>query len=468
MKRVVVFGASSLIGQAMRLCVPPDIEPIWCRRRADPLHYGVDLIGSPATGADDPRDLFLRHFAPAAVINLAGENRADIVERAEWRSRAINVQAPAWLSWWCAQHNAHYVHLSSDQVFGGEPPEVLRGDVRSMPPFAPDSNRIPVNRYGGQKLQAEAEVGAAGSSWTIVRPGFLLGVRPMPLVGQENFAEHWLSLPECPAEAEKRPVTLSMLVTEVADRWFSPCFAWEVARRLWEIACDEPLRHAVHVALPIRTTRHELAQQLRTDLDIEPVPMECERWSLPAAVNTSMALVIANDSPSTLALRLRIALFECQQDYTRRQDLGSIQRFREISIFQGQLDDQIKDMSSDHSVPAYRDLCAAVVARLKSENVTEALCLGDGIGDMTIALGRAGIHGIYHDIKDSLAAKFADFRQWLYLGSSTMYCTESMEPLIPAMPGEMQAIIAIDWLTFCSTTGAVMAMLSFLVLPPKI
>ena len=27
-----------------------------------------------------------------------------------------------------------------------------------------------------------------------------------------------------------------------------------------------------------------------------------------------------------------------------------------------------------------------------------------------------------------------------------MYCTESMEPLIPAMPGEMQAIIAIDWM----------------------
>ncbi len=65
---------------------------------------------------------------------------------------------------------------------------------------------------------------------------------------------------------------------------------------------------------------------------------------------------------------------------------------------------------------------------------------------MSIALGKAGIHGVYHDIKDSSAAQFAEFRQQLYLGTCDMACTREGESLIPVAPGSMEAIIAIDWL----------------------
>lgn len=431
MRRIVVFGASSLIGQSLRLCVPPDVEPVWCRRSADLFHRRLNLTGHPVTGPD-PRDLFLQHFAPAAIINLAGENRADIVERSDWRYREINVQAPAWLSWWCANHNAHYVHLSSDQVFGGTAPSPLVGSPYVSPPFEAKSNRFPVNRYGAQKLYAEMEVGAAGNSWTIVRPGFLLGVRPMPLVGRENFAERWLSLAAHPAEAAT--------LTEVADRHFSPCFAWDLAQRLWEIAAGEPLQRAVHVALPIRTTRHEIAQRLRTDLEIEAVPMAAERWSLPMALDTSFG-----DLVTISEFMVGLELERCIDEYVSRQSIDVPQRRREWRIYPGAIDVLALGPASDVAcTAAQRDFREAIIARLKAEGVTEVLCLGDSLGDLTIALSRAGIHGIYTGAKNSTETRFAEFRQWMYLGQSTSYYIEGPEPLIPARPGELQAVIALN------------------------
>ncbi len=73
--KVVVFGASGIIGQHLRLCVPASIEPVWVRKSADPLHLGLDLTDPTA------RDRFLERHKPDVIINLAGESRPDVVER---------------------------------------------------------------------------------------------------------------------------------------------------------------------------------------------------------------------------------------------------------------------------------------------------------------------------------------------------------------------------------------------------
>ena len=93
--KVVVFGASGIIGQHMRLAVPQGITPVWMRRKADPLHRGLDLTDDAA------REAFLLQEKPDVIVNLAGESNTDKVEREPEKYWPINVQLPAALAKWC-------------------------------------------------------------------------------------------------------------------------------------------------------------------------------------------------------------------------------------------------------------------------------------------------------------------------------------------------------------------------------
>lgn len=491
--RIIVIGAGGIIGQAMRLCCPADVEPVYTRTRAwrrneqEMWFYGFDLTQQPKSAdLPDPRSVFLSSFKPHAVINLAGENRPDVVERHPRRYEAVNIQGPAWLSNWCGLNGAHYVHVSTQAVFGGEPKNAKgqtsdwASDPSARPPYGADSARIPVNAYGMQKYLAEVEVSAQSKSWTIVRPTFVLGVRPMPTIGRQNPIEYWMSAQAPIAESQ----TVASL-REVNDRWFSPSFAGDVAHLLWEIAQGAPRRTAVNVGLPISTTRYDLAQRLRTDLEIEPVSHDVAFPGLAPRPKDTTYAVDCVTSSATLAG----GLDQCEKQYVHREAIQIKQRAAELSIFLGknqieceqclrrafgfwhcqiaedwrkanpQTDDQILDwyrktdaylweLSAYHLDPGfnYGGMCTGIIDRLKADDVQEALCLGDGIGDMTIALGKARIHGIYHDLWGSRTAEFADFRQQIYLGHSDMACTRGWEPLIPVESGSMQAILSADFL----------------------
>jgi dTDP-4-dehydrorhamnose reductase len=63
---VLILGASGIIGQHMRLCVPDGIEPVWVRRTADPITLGCDLEDVVAL------DKLLSDHRPHVVVNLAG------------------------------------------------------------------------------------------------------------------------------------------------------------------------------------------------------------------------------------------------------------------------------------------------------------------------------------------------------------------------------------------------------------
>ena len=169
--KVLILGASGIIGQHMRLCVPEGVEPIWHRREADLLHAGMDLTGVGPWGNWSD----LAEAADAAVvINLAGESRPDVVEKAPDNHATVNSEIPWLISGWCRDHGMHYVHVSTQAVLGG-----------GNPPYSANEQptETPVNEYGHQKLLAEDYIWRLGSGWTIVRPTFVLGIRPMPAHG---------------------------------------------------------------------------------------------------------------------------------------------------------------------------------------------------------------------------------------------------------------------------------------------
>lgn len=271
--RILVLGAGGIIGAHLKAVRPDSVTPYFARYSDWDICDRSSLIAQ------------LAGIKPDAIINLAGQNSPDVVERNPGKYRPVNVEVPAFLSAWSQANGCHYVHVSSQAVFGGMPEGLTQSHMVAsfLPPYGPDSPRMPVNQYGLQKLQAESEVISGGKSWTIVRPTFVLGVRPL-IIGRENPVEQMLSPVQAVAEGE----TVATM-RQVCDRWFSVSFAWDVAAKLWEVAMGQPQRRPIHVGIPFRTNRHILASYLRPDLNVEPVSHDSFEGLAPRPIDTTYA-----------------------------------------------------------------------------------------------------------------------------------------------------------------------------------
>ena len=453
--KILVLGASGIIGQHLRLCIPQGVEVIFARKSADALHVGVDLVAPGALAK------LLQAERPNAIINLAGESRPDIVEKDPEQFHFINAVIPGELARWCQRNNAHYVHVSTQAVFNGE-----------RPPYHPKSQRLPVNEYGRQKIEAEQRVEQVGSGWTIARPTFVLGVRPMPAIGRKNPIEQMLF------KGHQR---------QVADRWFSPAFAFDVARELWEIATHEPQMRAVHIGIGAPVSRYDLAQQISLVYSSAEVAAVCHDefpGLAPRPVDTTYA---CKENVSACPGALRAGTEECITRWQDLEMLSEAQRAREISIFTGisatqceerlaqgfgplhnavaedfrksapkdeaelldwyrQTDAYIWELSAYHCDPGfnYAGMCRGIGQRLKTAGVKSVLCLGDGIGDLTLSLHRMGFEAAYHDLFGSKTSKFALSRFLMYTGQVLPY--DMTADWKPDFADEYDAIVSIDFL----------------------
>lgn len=480
--KAVVFGAAGIIGQHLRLLKPDFVDAIYTRTQADALHVGIDLTDR------DARESFLNEHQHDAIINLAGENRPDVVERNPSRYLGINVEVPAALSWWATNHDAHYVHVSSQAVFGGELPKGVPDSPTSRPPYGVDSLRIPVNAYGIQKLHAEQEVKSAGHTWTIVRPTFVCGIRPMPAVGRENPIEQMLSPAKISVEGE-----VPAIQRHVANRWFSVAFARDVAEELWRCVCTGPRRTTIHVGIPYGVSRYDVAAYLNPS--VESIMHE----DLPGLAQRPMDTTYAGEGTWE---QVRDGLHKLACEYDSREKMDINQRAKEIAIFIGiseaealaklqrgfgrlhnevtqdfrranpQTDDEllewyrnttayIWELSAYHLDPGfnYSGMCAGIAEALKAKGANRVLCLGDGIGDLTLTLSRSGFDAIYHDLKGSRTADFASHRFAMYLARdldvrpSQMPASNARDGWSPdwmlewaAWRGPIDAIVSLDFL----------------------
>jgi SAM-dependent methyltransferase len=85
----------------------------------------------------------------------------------------------------------------------------------------------------------------------------------------------------------------------------------------------------------------------------------------------------------------------------------------------------------------YSGMCGGIAERLKAEGVERfkaagvypVLCLGDGIGDLTLALRLAGFDAVYHDLYESRTAQFARFRNLLHAPKFESFMTTGWQPM---------------------------------------
>ena len=269
--KVLILGASGIIGQHMRLSIPTEVKATFHRRYADANHIGCEL------GSVEVRDM-LDSVRPDVIVNLAGESRPDVVEEDPELHEWINFALPCAL----VLYPAYLVQVSTQAVFSGE-----------EPPYGAYSAQRPVNAYGRQKTLVELIL-ANTKHVSIVRPTFVLGVRPMQDTGRKNPIEQML-------EGQRN---------QVYDRWFSPSFAPDVADCLWETVLRQP-GGILNAGVPTRTSRWEIAREL--ELDPEPVRHEDFPGLAPRPKDTTYA------EGSCHAMTFEEGLQDCLNRYEHRQ-----------------------------------------------------------------------------------------------------------------------------------------------------
>ncbi len=154
MSRWLVTGATGMLGRDMCLALRRHGEPVTAL-----VHRELDITDAAAVAGR------LREHRPDVVVNCAAWTAVDAAEQQEARALAVNGAGAANLAAACARQGARLVQVSTDYVFGGDPP---RG-------YAEEDRPAPLNAYGRTKLAGErAALGPPGAGY-VVRTAWLYG-----------------------------------------------------------------------------------------------------------------------------------------------------------------------------------------------------------------------------------------------------------------------------------------------------
>lgn len=442
--KVAVLGAGGIIGQHLMVTVPKGIEPTFTRT-SPPSHLYDQLDVTSLNAAD-----WINRVNPDIIVNLVGECRPDVVERDPNKYWEVNCGCTANMASWCDDYGKLLIHVSSQAVLG---------------PLTE------TNEYGRQKAEVDKMLLEVSQNFVIVRPTFTLGIRPFPGIGRENPAERMLAGKE---------------TQSVDNRYFSIAFAWDVAECIWKL-CQGPVekKKIYYVGNPDRVSRYDLALLLASNKDITPVKHEDLPGLAPRPLDTSEPYRVGAYHTAPLSsglIRLRAewgsrnaddlyyrareiaAFLRIHTDVVSKLSLGFAHLHGEVAAdfrksnprddpnalteWYRNTEEYIWELTAYHCHPGfnYSGMCKGIIDRLKADGKHQVLCLGDGVGTMTIAMKDAGLTPFYHDLLGSKTAQFAYSRFDMRFGGVDHegWLTDSFDPV--RADGEFDAIVSADFL----------------------
>jgi dTDP-4-dehydrorhamnose reductase/SAM-dependent methyltransferase len=450
--KVLVLGAGGVVGQHMMHNQPSGLDALYARRTPGYPYIGLDL-----TNPDHLYEL-LSHADADVVVNLAGENRVDVVEKNPVAYEDVNVTVPVLVGSWCEGNDRRLIQVSTQGVFSGD-----------HAPYGPDDVPHPKSRYGQQKRAAELGV-MEFHHWLIARLTFVLGVRFFPAIGRKNPLEDMI---ESPSQLQ------------VWDRWFSPIFAHDAALQLWKLIGSDLDRKIVHLGIPGGWSRASIAARVN-DLNGRKNNVTLVREEVlkvtPRPHDTSWK------GGSYHSVGINDGIQESIRHWRSRAKMDTRERAREISIFLNENEDEVRERLNkgfhhNHALVAadfnsvkpkddaallewyrlttayiyelsayhldtgfnYSGMCEGIAQHLKNLGKPRILCLGDGIGDLTMCCLRAGLEPVYNDLFGSMTAEFAQFRFRTHLSEPVnLWLTSDWQPVFPV--DTFDAVVALDFL----------------------
>ena len=193
------------------------------------------------------------------VVNCAAYTNVDRAEAEPELAARCNAQGAGMVARACAGSGVPLCHLSTDFVFGGDPPEGGRGWLESDPVS-------PSGVYATTKREGELACLAAGGLLYLVRTSWLYGN----------------SGPNFPLAILRRAATGQPLRV-VADQVGSPTWTLDLARTLTRLL-ELPPCGLLHLSGSGRTTWHRFAEELlrQAGVEAEVSAVTSADWGAPA------------------------------------------------------------------------------------------------------------------------------------------------------------------------------------------
>ncbi len=176
MTRILITGASGLLGANLLLEWMERYEVIGVTRTARLLHPGLDTRQADLAAPGVARQL-LQEVHPDVVVHCAAATDIEACERNPALAHRLNTEMAEGVAQAAAETGARLLHLSTDAVFDG-----------AGGPYPEDHPPAPLNVYGKTKLAGEEAVGEAHPAALVVRTNFF-GWNAKPKV---NLAEWFL------------------------------------------------------------------------------------------------------------------------------------------------------------------------------------------------------------------------------------------------------------------------------------
>jgi dTDP-4-dehydrorhamnose reductase len=153
MKKILVTGGSGQLGSELKVLAMrfSEYEFIFPDRSQLNLEQPERIVS------------FLRDLQPDCIINCAAYTAVDQAEQEPEKADSINHLAVSVLAEWSFQHNAQFLHVSTDYVFEGT----------SVFPLKEEDETNPQNEYGKSKLKGELAAIDANPEAIIIRTSWV-------------------------------------------------------------------------------------------------------------------------------------------------------------------------------------------------------------------------------------------------------------------------------------------------------
>ncbi len=241
MKRILITGASGLLGLNMALDIAGEYEVYGVVNSHAPRTDAFNVVQANLLDTDAPAKL-VAETEPDWIVHCAAVANLEVAEKQPELAQKLNAEVPGQLATEAARHGIRMVHISTDAVFDG-----MTGC------YAEDDAPNPLSAYGRTKLEGERAVAAANPEAIIARVNFY----GWSLSGRRSLAEFFYN-----------NLAAGNPIKGFTDVYFCPLFVLDLSQVLLRML-QQDLHGLYHVVSPEFLSKFDFGVRLARQFGLD-------------------------------------------------------------------------------------------------------------------------------------------------------------------------------------------------------